>query len=248
MLEQRKVSPSMPAGKPATAGWTKRLAMPSAISVAGMVVIFAGWGATEAWFRLQEASVTKLSGWRFKQPTGNSHFKSVEQPTRVRGELRYDFHSGGSWRDEADRRWVAHYFRWEPGRNVVGAVLVHDPRVCLGASGKQLVQILPEVRYEIDDVIVPFDAYWFKDRGEDVYVFNCVVEDVSPRPGLKQDASLALTVSSRLEAVMTGRRDRGQRRLEVAVWGASNADEARQSFSELLRRQLIVEEIPVESD
>ena len=110
---------------------------------------------------------------------------------------------------EAYDRWHDPAGYWILGLCISGVAIAGR----MGASGKQLVQILPEVRYEIEDVIIPFDAYWFKDRGEDVYVFNCVVEDVSTRPGLKQDASLALTVSSRLEAVMAGRRDRGQRRL-----------------------------------
>jgi exosortase len=117
---------------PRTHGWNwiGRLAASSSTALFGIILIFAAWGAAEAWFRVQEASVTRLSGWRFKQPTAASGFESVEQTKAVRAELRYDFHSGGAWLDADGRRWVAHYFRWDPGRNALGAIRVHDPRVC----------------------------------------------------------------------------------------------------------------------
>lgn len=221
-------------------GWGQRLAQSSGAAALGIVMIIAGWVGTEKWFRLQEASVTRVAGWSFKLPTRAARFEFVEQSKNVRGQLRYDFHSGGRWRDAAGRRWVAHYFRWDPGRNGVRSVRVHDPRVCLGASGKELVETLPGVIHRAGDTLLPFDAYWFRERGEDVFVFNCVAEDARRGPGLELEGG-EVTMSSRLEAVRAGKRNLGQRRLEVAVWGARDATVAREAFEELLREQVIAQ-------
>lgn len=223
--------------------WDKRLAALAGLAGAGIALIVAGWGGTELWFRMREASVTRVAVWSFKQPAQAANFEAVEQPSRVRGELRYDFHSGGRWRDAEGRRWVAHYFRWDPGRNAVRTVIVHDPRVCIGASGKELVQTLPSASHAVGGIVLPFDAYWFRDRGEDVFVFNCVVEDVRRGPGQEPEGN-EVTMSSRLEAVRAGKRNLGQRRLELAVWGARDAAAAREAFLKLLGEQLVVQEVP----
>ena len=214
------------------------LAALSTAAIVGVVLIVAGWGATEAWFRAQESATTRLAGWRFRQPSDSAGFELVEQSKAVRGDLRYDFHSGGRWRDAEGRQWVAHYFRWEPGRNAVGTVLVHDPRACLGGTGKQLVQVLPPLCHQVGDVVMPFDAYWFRDQGGDVFVFNCVVEDVRLKPGQQPNPNLPFTISDRMEAVRAGRRNQGQRRLEVGIWGAADAATARTAIEQLLNQQV----------
>jgi len=224
--------------------WSKRLAVSAGAAGAGMVLILAGWGGTELWFRMQEASVTKVAVWSFEQPTRAARFEVVEQSSRVRAELRYDFHSGGRWLDAEGRRWVAHYFRWNPGRNAVRTVIVHDPRVCIGATGKELVETLPGVSHRVGGIVLPFDGYRFRERGEDVFVFNCVAEDVRRGPGHEPEGG-EVTISSRLEAVLAGKRNLGQRRLELAVWGARDAATAQEAFKDLLREQVVAKDVPV---
>src|SRR5262249_32570303 len=97
--------------------WRSRMAALSRPAWIAMELVLAVWGGTEGWFRGQEAWVSRIAIWNFRQPTDAAHFESVEQSRNVRGELRYDDHSGGRWRDAEGRRWVAHYFRWDPGRN-----------------------------------------------------------------------------------------------------------------------------------
>jgi exosortase len=228
-------------GESSRPDWSRRLAAAAGPAMAGMMLILAGWGATEGWFRLQERSVTRMTVWSFQQPAQAEQFESVEQSSRVRGELRYDFHSGGRWHDAEGRRWVAHYFRWDPGRNAVRTVIVHDPRVCLGASGKEFVQTLPAVHHAVGGIVLPFDGYWFRERGEDVFVFNCVAEDV--RRGSEPESG-EVTMASRLEAVKAGKRNLGQRRLEVAVWGAPDAAAAQEAFQRLLQEHIRVQDVP----
>jgi exosortase len=217
--------------------WPGHLAMPASAASIGILLMIAGWGATEAWFRMQEASVTRLVGWAFQQPVQMPNFEPVTQPASVRRSLRYSQNSGGRWRDADGTRWVAQYFRWEPGLNDVLESLNHDPRVCLVASGKEFVKSLPQVIYRTGEVVLPFDAYLFRDGGGEVYVFNCVVEDVQWGDDRAQ-INTSFTVASRIEAARLGRRNLGRRRLEVAVWGAHDAKSAADGLEELLRRQV----------
>lgn len=218
-----------------------RTAATSRAALIGIVLIGAAAVATEAWFRSRNAALTQWVSWTFKQPVDSAGFESVEQSGRVRGELRYDFHSGGRWSDRESRRWVAHYFRWDPGIHDPMAALSHDPRHCLGATGKELVQVLPTVNYEAGGVVLPFDACWFREQGQDVFVFNAMVDDVRYASGQKQNLNSTLMTSSRLQAVWDGRRNQGKRRLEVAVWGEHDASVARAAFEQLLREQVVVD-------
>jgi len=225
----------------ASVAWLSRLAAPSRAAFVGIALIGASGLATEAWFRSQNAAITEWVNWTFNQPADITSFVSVEQAGRVRSELRYDVHSGGRWADAEGRRWVAHYFRWDPGIHDPVAALSHDPRHCLGATGKELVQVLPTVNYEASGVVLPFDAYWFRELGENVFVFNAMVEDVRHAPGQEQNLTRTIATSSRLQAVWDGRRNQGKRRLEVAVWGERDASLAVAAFERLLRTQVVVE-------
>jgi len=220
--------------------WRERLSATSRTALAGTALLLAGWVGTEGWFRMHEVAETRLIDWSFKQPTQAARFAIVEQSSHVRGEMRYDFHSGGRWCDSEGKCWVADYFRWNPGPNAVRTVIVHDPRVCLGASGKEFVRALPAVSFRADDMALPFDAYWFRDRADNVFVFNCVAEDARRRPGQEQNSDI-FSIASRLDAVRTGKRNLGQRRLEVAVWGMRDPASATEAFEELLRRQVVVQ-------
>lgn len=242
----RKPRPAKPAPAPVAprmlSDWPFRLSAPFPAALCGILLILTAWAGSEAWYRLQERSVTRVADWHFEQPSSAARFESLGQSRFARGELRYDLHSGGRWRDLKGRLWVAHYFRWNRGRNGIRSILMHDPRVCLVSSGKEWVQTLPVLPHSAGDVQLLFDCYHFREQGRDVYVFNCVAED-APRGPASAPEGTQVTMTSRLEAVRAGKRNLGQRRLEVAVWGAADAASARQAFQTLLRDQIRVEPI-----
>ncbi len=214
----------------------RQIAIPSAI---GLVILLAGYCFTEGWFRMQERSVATLVGWSFRLPIDRPKFRETEIASRIRAELRFDEGRAGVWQDEAGRRWQALYFQWLPGKNSAQMVAVHDPRVCLAATGLREVASLPPVVFDRGGVTLAFDAYHFRDGLQDVFIFNCLAEDVR-RAGGESRIRAENTISSRIAAALAGRRHLGQRRLETAVWGEPNADAAEASFRSLLESQLDV--------
>jgi exosortase len=216
----------------------RQAALPSA---AGLVMLVAGLAFTEFWFRLHERSVTPLTSWHFCLPSELPTFRDTEIAPRVRTELRFDVGYGGQWQDAAGHRWQALYFQWQPGRNAVQTVAVHDPRACLAATGLEEIATLAPVVFERESIRLSFDSYRFRDGAQDVFVFNCLAEDVhrgKSQNHVREDNSIA----SRFAAAFAGKRHLGQRRLEVAVWAGPGAAAAQTLFRDLLNSNLAVEE------
>jgi exosortase len=223
---------------PKMAERSRRLAAPALV---GLAVLAAAAVATEVWFRMHERSaVTPLVAWRFQLPKQQPGFEESPIPTRTRADLRCDIGYAGRWHDEAARRWQAFYFQWWPGKNAVQTVAVHDPRRCLAAVGMKGGDELPRVEFARGEIRLAFDAFEFLDGTQPVFVFNCLAEDVR-RGEAHRSVREDNTIASRFSAALAGKRHLGQRRLEVAVWGAADAADARAAFLELLDRQLAAE-------
>ena len=217
----------------------QRFRAAAATSSVCLAMLAAGSVLNELWFRIHERSDIPLTPWRFRMPFDRPAFQSSEIAPRIREDLRFDEGSSGSWQDKTGLRWQALYFRWLPGRNAAQTVGVHDPRSCLSAAGMKEVEALPRLEITRGNVSLPVDAYHFRDGARDVFVFNCLVEDVrrgEAQSHVREDNS----VSSRFVAAMAGKRHRGQRRIEVAVWGAASAAAAADMFRELMAAQIEV--------
>ena len=218
----------------------RALATPSAIALALLV---AGLVLNEIWFRLHERADIPLAPWRFRLPIERPDFQRTEIAPRIRADLRFDEGYGGKWRDPSGLRWQALYFRWLPGRNAAQTVAVHDPRACLAAVGMKEAAPLPRLNLTLGEISLPIDAYHFRDGAQDLFVFNCLVEDVR-RGEAQRQVREDNTISSRFVAALAGKRHRGQRRFEVAVWGAPNAASAEGSFRKLLETQVQIGSAP----
>lgn len=225
-----------------TASVARRLALLAMPALAALAILGTGLLATEAWFRIHERSDIPLTPWRFRLPTERPDFQRTEIAPRIRADLRFDEGYGGKWTDSG-LRWQALYFRWVPGRNAAQTVGVHDPRTCLGAAGMKEIAVLPAIPISLGDLSFPVDAYHFLDGPHDVFVYNCLVEDVrrgDAETHVREDNS----ISSRFVAALAGKRHRGQRRFEIAVWGTPDSAMAEIAFRELIASQVQLGEHP----
>lgn len=192
-----------------------------------------GLGLNKLWFDSHERSLTEVTSWELRLPTAQPQFQDVPIPPQTRKLLNFDDGYGGSWQDAAGSKYQAYYFRWEAGRNAGQTARPHDPRACLGAMGMELSEVLPSVTFAKGDLMLSFDAFHFVDRGRDLFVFNCLTEDVrtsdGPRALLETNSP-----SLRIAAAIAGRRQMGQRRVEVAMWDVRDAASATEKFRALL--------------
>jgi len=104
----------------------------------------------------------------------------------------------------------------------------------------QEISVLPEIMVDRDGLRLTFDAFHFRDGAQDLFVFNCLADDVRRADGesrIRGDN----TLRSRLAATLAGKRrlrNVSQRRLEVAVWGVPDGMAASKAFRELIDSQL----------
>lgn len=234
---QPRPVPAAPIDLAAIARRFREIAAPCAV---GLGILLAGLVFTEVWFRIHEREDTPLPPWRFLLPNELATFQITPIAPRIRADLRFDEGYGGRWQDNAGLHWQALYFHWKPGRNAAQTAGVHDPRACLAAVGMEEIATLPRLEITRGDLRLPVDAYHFRDGAQEVFVFNCLVEDVrrgEAQTRVREDN----TISSRFVAALAGKRHRGQRRIEAAVWGARDAAAAEASFRRLIDARIQVE-------
>jgi exosortase len=182
---------------------------------------------TESWYRLHERVLPAAATWRVTFPTENPSFRNLVLPDNTSRMLRCDEALDGSWWENAGQRWQAIFLRWEPGRAAVHLAKSHTPEVCLTAAGRELLSQSGPRYIAVGGLDLPFRCYVLKDAEGPLRVFYCLWED---RAAMQSFSTMNLSYANRLAPVLAGRRNPGERSLELAVWGISDESEATAAF------------------
>jgi len=176
--------------------------------------------------------------WSMEWPRGNPTFSELpigEKTTRL---LRYDEGCSVAWRELDGTQWQMFYFRWLPGRIAVHLAKSHTPEVCLGAAGYAF-DMLPDLAYlPVRGLELPFREYILNEGSDPVFVFYCLWEDRAHDQAFE---TTMLNYGTRLGPVLEGRRNVGQRSLEITVRGIGNAKEAEAAVQRQLEKLVKVE-------
>jgi len=192
----------------------------------------------EGWYRWHEGRLPEPVAWSVQLPESNPGFRRVAVPERTRRILRYDEAANAAWTGPSNSRWQVIFLRWNPGRTAVHLAKNHTPEVCFGSAGRRVVS-QSEVRwYESAGLKLPFRVYEVADPAASLRVFYCLWDDRASAQGAE---TMMLTYSNRLAPVLAGRRQSGQRSLEVAVWGYEQPGEAEEAFKAELVKLVVVD-------
>ena len=193
--------------------------------LAWLVLVEAG---VESWYRWHEARLPKSVIWTVDWPRRNPTFVDLPLPERTKQLLRYDEAGSGAWREADGSQWQMIYLQWLPGRIAVQLAKSHTPEVCLPAAGHS-VQVNSGLHYlSLHGLRLPFRTYVIQDGGAPSYVFYCLWED---RARDQSFQTTELTYGNRLKPVLEGRRNVGQRSLEVVVQGTSDLESAERELA-----------------
>lgn len=201
-------------------------AMPAAL----LVWLILSEAGVEGWYRLHEGRLPPAAAWTVQWPRDNPTFREVPLPERTRQLLRYDEGQSATWREGAVQ-WQAVYLRWRPGRTAAHLARNHTPEVCLTAAGHRIKAASGLRWLEVHGLRMPFRAYTVETLAGPQHVFYCLWEDRAADRGLE---TRSLTYGHRLAAVLAGRRNRGQRSLEIAVGGIGTLQMAEPLLSQTL--------------
>lgn len=211
----------------------------------------AGWGlslllgwlilvqlTTELWYRSREIGLPRNAEWTVQFPVQNSGFKEVPIAEAARRMLRFSEGGNAMWDDGQGRRWQMFYARWNPGRTAVHLAKSHTPEVCLAAIGRKILFASELKTILVHGLALPYRVYVYEVRGHPVHVFYSLWEDRASSQGFKTEQ---LTLNNRLGPVLEGRRNRGQRSLLTAVWGAEDIRSAESAWQQQLEKVIVIQ-------
>jgi exosortase len=231
LKRSRPPAPVRPAGEA-----TGRIP-PGRVVVGAMIWILAVEAATEAWYRAHESKALENAHWSIVWPDAQSNAVPVPIDPSVQATLRCNEGRAEVWQDAAGCQWQAFFFRWGPGRNSAQLAGAHTPDICLRGVGYELTHDLGPQLVPVDGLQLPFHQYVFSRGHLPLHVFYCRWEDrlaMQQPEDLREDG----TKTSRLRAVLAGRRHLGQRVFEVAISGPGNSDEALAALRSQLPRMI----------
>jgi len=212
-----------------------------AIFLAASCLLITASLGSELWYRLHESSSSGLRQW-FLHPLGKERGASrVVIPPQTLKMLFYPEGFSERWLIGDNAGGQAFYFRWPAGRTSQQAVTMHRPEVCLSSIGMKLIRPLPSREYSSEGIRIPFRSWLFEQRGVPVYVFQALIEE--GRAGSGMTSQLDDSLRGRLRSVLEGRRNRGQRMIEVACWNLPDAQSAGEALDRYLQGALTVEMI-----
>lgn len=233
IFHRRRSSP--PVAEPTLASPPKRAPFPFWFALAGVAWLGVAEAATQGWYAYHERHTAAPIAWDVKWPTDEPSFKQSELGERSRALLKYNEGHLASWETDQGFRWQMYYLRWLPGRVSKFLAGGHYPTVCLPASGLRLVSETGPFVSHVNGVTIPFVTYLFDDSGRDVYVFHAILEDnqasYDGRVVYRQANS-----TERIESVLRGERNLGQRVIGVALSGPLDAGEARDTLEATLQQ------------
>lgn len=192
----------------------------------------------EWWYRAHERKDVERIEIRW--PLASEGFQTVPIPDRARDITLCSEAQSAAWTGENGLRWMLTSLRWAPGRTASQSARIHQPDVCLEASGAVPVMELPPVTLQADGGEMVFHAWLFQYAGRPVYVFYNLWEEAN-RDQLNDTLQQDWSPWSRVQRALTGQRNLGQQSVEIAIQGCDSQEEAlrtvRGSLPSLVRIQ-----------
>jgi exosortase len=195
------------------------------IALAWLILAF---GVTELWYRNHERELIERPHWQAKELNGNPTLRQLPIPESTRVILRYDEARSAAWEDPSGVNWWSFFARWKPARAALQLVRSHSPEICLPAIGRTFRAELPRLTIPVASALLDFRAYEFEQNGRPLFVFVSIQEDKVAATGATA-GSEQWNMRGRLLAAWQGKRNLGQRLLEIAVIGLDNFSQAKEA-------------------
>jgi hypothetical protein len=207
---------------------------PQLVALAWLALVFAG---TEYWYRSHERQLVERPRWGVSWPIGNETVTQLPIPESTRVILHYDEAKSAAWEDPRGVRWWNFFAHWKPQRAALQLVRSHSPEICLPAIGRTFRTVRPSVTLSVGSAPLEFRSYEFEQNGRPLFVFVCIQEDKRLTSSPADVAEWNLR--GRLRAAFHGKRNLGQRLLEIAVLGlddfAQAADAVAKTVAEIVK-------------
>ncbi len=201
-------------------GWPPAAARAAAVAV---VALLLARGGAEWWFRSHEVLRPPVAAWSVPSAEEKGAGEDEELSETAKSYLRYSEGFQRRWADADGRTWHLIYLRWDPGRVAMHLARNHTPEVCQRALGREVVSISDEHRIELHGIPLSYRFYSVNAGGQPLHVLYILSDDRMDGEGVRTQS---LTWEARLRPVLEGRRNTGQRSLQIAVVNVADPAEA----------------------
>jgi exosortase/archaeosortase family protein len=191
--------------------------------------------AAMMWYDFRGPKSDTENTWKVAWPVASADYKNSPIPEAATALLRYNDGGAATWTTEG-RHWMMFYFKWLPGRNAALSVKVHRPDICIPASGVTLQKDNGIQASNVNGITLPIRSYRFDDNGRTLHVFYCYWDNRTSYETVEAAIAEDWTPKGRLRTAWLGRRERGARMLELAVWGYETETEAREALQKQLEQ------------
>ena len=198
---------------------------------AGLLLMFplTGW-----WYGRRETA--SLPPWHLVAPLAEPGYRPVPIDDRTALMLRHTFGWSARWNSRTGQSLQGFYFEWGPGRVPPENMNVHLPGGCLGAIGIDFVEEYAPLEVELAGHRYQARHLRFEREGRPLQLLYLVAEDsmaLQPTPG-----AFDFSYQRRLQSVLQGRRNPGQRLVEIGLWSEPSQAAARVAFAGFLEAWL----------
>jgi len=219
---------------------SERLVAPSPQwAIAAAVVVTAGFGFSAWWYQRGEKRAEAPLVWQVAEPVSAKGFQKQRIPDKILITLRNDSGWTAKWDGPDGGQIQAWYLRWSPGRIAAQLANLHDPRVCLAGLGLEMKAELGTWQFQSGKLALPVETFRFQDGTRVVHVYYALVDDL---PETQMSRRFDNSVLSRLRAAWDGVTNRGQRMIEIGLWGDFTESQAREIVEEFLKTHAVTTE------
>jgi hypothetical protein len=204
-------------------------------SAALLLLLFSTLG-TEWWFRAHEKQIPEILDWDLA-PQSGAGIMPISIPRETLRELINPVGFSEKWQGEGGKQCQVIYLRWPAGRMAVQSILaMHTPEVCLSSIGMKLIRRLDPMTIYHEGVAIPFEGRLFEQHGVSLYVFN----ELPLKIELSEDLLKRWDDSplGRFKRLLAGRRNRGERMVEIAFWNLPDEGAAKQALAQYLKQSI----------
>jgi len=211
---------------------------PTLVSAFFILWLVISFMSSHLWYTSRENKLVDAVDWKIKWPTELPNFQVEEFSEITQTILKFNEGESASWTDRSGNIWTMYCLKWEPGRVSKNLANAHSPDICLPAAGYTLETFIGMRSIDMGQFEIPFRVYIFKDGQNDYfYTFHCIWDE-KIFPGEAPGKNEPLTRTSRMQAVLNGKRNLGQRVLGISVVGPKTLDEALNQLSLMLHQNL----------
>jgi exosortase len=195
---------------------------------------------SEAWYRYREGERIQSESWTVALPRNGGELPSSGLPDEVRSVLRYSAGSSATvdWPD--GRSWNVILLQWEAGRSSAQLATMHRPEICMPAAGYVFIGPAAPLDLTTTGPQLKFDGSIFDANGHRVFVYRCLWEEQSGS-GRTHERRFDMSIHGRLMSSWHGRRNLGQKLLQVAISGAGTESEAREDFKRRMPELIVAQ-------